>query len=160
MVSKKQWCLIELVLNMGVGVGTCCAIVGNELGPAERIRLERILTLMMNRGDDSRDCALRCIKQLVSLEQRVSSWDIDNLLSRNFLSGIPGVLNADYQDLTKPLQNILEELPHVRDLRPLNKDELLELDTMGLFLELWGSAIGIRNGPHNNEVSHQKSFHK
>ncbi|KAJ4493203.1 hypothetical protein C8R41DRAFT_332957 [Lentinula lateritia] len=151
MVSKKQWCLIELVLNMGVGVGTCCAIVGNELGPAERIRLERILTLMMNRGDDSRDCALRCIKQLVSLEQRVSSWDIDNLLSRNFLSGIPGVLNADYQDLTKPLQNILEELPHVRDLRPLNKDELLELDTMGLFLELWGSAIGIRNGPHNNE---------
>ncbi|KAJ3885641.1 hypothetical protein GG344DRAFT_58878 [Lentinula edodes] len=152
MVSKKQWCLIELVLNMGVGVGTCCAIVGNELGPAERIRLERILTLMMNRGDDSRDCALRCIKQLVSLEQRVSSWDIDNLLSRNFLSGIPGVLNADYQDLTKPLQNILEELPHVRDLRPLNKDELLELDTMGLFLELWGSAIGIRNGQHNNEV--------
>lgn len=160
MVSKKQWCLIELVLNMGVGVGTCCAIVGNELGPAERIRLERILTLMMNRGDDSRDCALRCIKQLVSLEQRVSSWDIDNLLSRNFLSGIPGVLNADYQDLTRPLQNILEELPHVRDLRPLNKDELLELDTMGLFLELWGSAIGIRNGQHNNEVSHQKSFHK
>ncbi|KAJ3914040.1 hypothetical protein F5877DRAFT_51235 [Lentinula edodes] len=152
MVSKKQWCLIELVLNMGVGVGTCCAIVGNELGPAERIRLERILTLMMNRGDDSRDCALRCIKQLVSLEQRVSSWDIDNLLSRNFLSGIPGVLNADYQDLTRPLQNILEELPHVRDLRPLNKDELLELDTMGLFLELWGSAIGIRNGQHNNEV--------
>ncbi|KAF8827498.1 hypothetical protein HHX47_DHR4000313 [Lentinula edodes] len=151
MVSKKQWCLIELVLNMGVGVGTCCAIVGNELGPAERIRLERILTLMMNRGDDSRDCALRCIKQLVSLEQRVSSWDIDNLLSRNFLSGIPGVLNADYQDLTRPLQNILEELPHVRDLRPLNKDELLELDTMGLFLELWGSAIGIRNGQHNNE---------
>ncbi|KAJ4481963.1 hypothetical protein J3R30DRAFT_3699283 [Lentinula aciculospora] len=149
--SQKQWAFIELVLNMGVGVGTCCAIVGNELGSAERIRLERILTLMVNKGDDSRDCALRCIKQLVSLEQQTSPWDNDNLLSRSFLSGIPGILNADYQDLTKSVQHILDELPQLRDLRSLNRDELLELDTMGLFLELWGSAIGIRNGQHNNE---------
>ncbi|KAJ3733332.1 hypothetical protein DFJ43DRAFT_1068562 [Lentinula guzmanii] len=151
--SQKQWALIELVLNMGVGVGTCYAIIGEELGSAERIRLERILTLMVNKGDDSRDCALRCIKQLVSLDQQASSWDIDNLLSKTFLSGLPGILNADSQDLAKSLQLILEELPHVHNLRPLNRDELLELDTMGLFLELWSSAIGMRNGQHNNEVS-------
>ncbi|KAJ3796694.1 hypothetical protein GGU11DRAFT_745910 [Lentinula aff. detonsa] len=149
--SQKQWALIELVLNMGVGVGTCYAIIGEELGSAERIRLERILTLMVNKGDDSRDCALRCIKQLVSLDQQSSSWDIDNLLSKTFLSGLPGILNVDYQDLAKSLQLILEELPHVHNLRPLNRDELLELDTMGLFLELWSSAIGMRNGQHNNE---------
>ncbi|KAJ3715515.1 hypothetical protein C8R42DRAFT_645895 [Lentinula raphanica] len=149
--SQKQWALIELVLNMGVGVGTCYAIVGEELGSAERIRLERILTLMVNRSDDSRNCALRCIKQLVSLDQQEPSWDIDRLLSRSFLSGIPGILNVDYQDLAKALQLILEDLPYVRDLRALNRDELLELDAMGLFLELWSDAIGYRNGQHNNE---------
>ncbi|KAJ3754487.1 hypothetical protein EV360DRAFT_51565 [Lentinula raphanica] len=150
--SQKQWALIELVLNMGVGVGTCYAIVGEELGSAERIRLERILTLMVDRSDDSRNCALRCIKQLVSLDQQEPSWDIDRLLSRTFLSGIPGILNVDYQDLAKALQLILEDLPYVRDLRALNRDELLELDAMGLFLELWSDAIGYRNGQHNNEV--------
>ncbi|KAF9071210.1 hypothetical protein BDP27DRAFT_1446478 [Rhodocollybia butyracea] len=150
--SQKHWVLVEGMLSMGVGISICYAIVGTELTETELMRLDRILTLMVHKSDDSRNDALRCITQLVSLDQQpTTSWDIDNLLSRTFLSGIPGVLTAEYQELSRVIPSIRDELPHVGDIRSLTRDELLELGTFRVFLLLWSVAIGIRNGPDSNE---------
>lgn len=107
---------------------------------------------MVNKCDETREDALRCITQLVTLEQRLPSWEIDSLVSKSFFSGIPGVLTADYQELPKCLPPLFEELPDVQDLRPLTRDELLEFSTMQVFLELWSAAICIRSGQQSNEV--------
>ncbi|KAE9405688.1 hypothetical protein BT96DRAFT_915898 [Gymnopus androsaceus JB14] len=149
--SLGQWAMIEKVLSMGVGISTCCAIVGYELTSMERMRLERILSLMVNKSEETREDALLCIIQLSSLDPQASSWDVDHLISRNFFSGITGILTADYQELSKSLSPIRDELPDIRDLRPLTRDELLDVGAMKVFLELWSSAICIRDGQQSNE---------
>ncbi|KIK57143.1 hypothetical protein GYMLUDRAFT_75668 [Collybiopsis luxurians FD-317 M1] len=149
--SQNQWGLIEMVLTCGVGISTCYAIVGSELGPAELLRLDRILTLMVNRNEESRDDVMRCIIQLVNLERQEVVWELDKLLSPSFMSGMADVLAVDFQDVSKSITAIREELPDIRDFRGLTREELLELGTMSMLLEVWSTAISIKNGQHNNE---------
>lgn len=145
--------MIEKVLSMGVGVSICCAIVDYEVTSVELMRLERILSLMVNKSEDTREDALLCIMQLVNLDSQTLSWDIDHLISKTFLSGITGFLaTADYTELSKSLHPIREELPDIRDLRSLTRDELLDVGAMKMCLELWSSTICIPSGQQNNEV--------
>ncbi|KAF5382309.1 hypothetical protein D9757_008473 [Collybiopsis confluens] len=156
--SQSQWGLIETVLTWGVGVGTCYAIVGSELGSVELVRLDRIFTLMVNKNEEARNDVLQCIIQLVDFErqqqkqkQEQVDWELDKLLSPSFMSGMGDILAVEFQDLSRSVSIIRTELPDVRDLRGLTREELVELGTMGLFLDQWSSAISMRNGQHNNE---------
>ena len=142
---QDTWKVVEGVVDLGAGVATIGAALGNtnevfeDTEDAVR-RVFAMLKSMGKKGGSMTSDALEVLCRLVNHTDDVE-WDQRKLLPLSLFSSNPGLLTSDYKQLAPVVRPIFEECPTVEDIRCLTQDELSFDWVFMNVIELWKDAL-------------------
>ena len=143
LTRESFWKIVKSVVDMGTGVSTVAALLGDDWDDEDRLRKAlRLVKTMLNKGGQTTLDAIDIAKILVNCGNNGKSWSINNLLPHSLFSSNPGLLTADYKTLSTAVKPIFDECPQLNDIRPLNRDQLSRDWVFNELIEIWRATLG------------------
>lgn len=143
LARESYWKLVKSVVDMGTGVSTVAALLGDDWDDEDRLRKAlRLVKAMINKGGQTTLDAIDIAKILVDYENTGRPWSINKLLPHSLFSSNPGLLTADYKTLSTAVKPIFDECPQVNDIRPLTRDQLSRDWVFNELIEIWRATLG------------------
>lgn len=143
LARESFWKLVKSVVDMGTGVSTVAALLGDDCDNEDRLRKAlRLVKTMLNKGGQTTLDAIDIAKILVNSENNGKSWSINNLLPHSLFSSSPGLLTADYKTLSAAVKPIFDECPQLNDIRALTRDQLSKDWVFNELIEIWRATLG------------------
>ncbi|KAG1720483.1 hypothetical protein EDB19DRAFT_1917951 [Suillus lakei] len=130
LLRENYWKLLKSVTDMGAGVSTVAALLGDDSEDEDRLR--KTLTLvkaMIKKGGQTCGDGMEIARIL--------------LLPHSLFSSNPGLLTAEYKTLAGTVRPILEECPQMSDVRSLTRDELSCSWVFDDLIQIWRSDLGV-----------------
>lgn len=150
LARESFWKIVKSVVDMGTGVSTVAALLGDDWDDEDRLRKAlRLVKAMLNKGGQTTLDAIDIAKILVSCENNGKSWSSNNLLPHSLFSSNPGLLTADYKSLSTAVKPIFDECPQLKDIRPLTRDQLSKDWVFNELIEIWRATLGCLEIPDN-----------
>ncbi|OSC97212.1 hypothetical protein PYCCODRAFT_1481453 [Trametes coccinea BRFM310] len=137
------------IVDMGAGVNTVGAILGQELTEDIHVHAAlRVLAEMVERGGhtckEAMDVARQLLGSATTAEHHlVPDWDHRKLLAPGLFSANPGLLTADWKTLSAPVKGVLDQCPSVADIRPLTLEEIATDGVWDEFLTIWKAGLSV-----------------
>lgn len=142
LARESFWKVVKSVVDMGTGVSTVAALLGDDSDDEERLRKALgLVKTMLNKGGQTTLDAIDITKILVSCENSGKPWSSNNLLPHSLFSSNPGLLTADYKSLSTIVRPIFEECPQLNDIRPLARDQLSKDWVFDELIEIWRASL-------------------
>lgn len=151
LLRENYWKLLKSITDMGAGVSTVAALLGDDSGDEDRLR--KTLTLvkaMIKKGGQTCGDGMEIARILVSFENTGENWAMNKLLPHSLFSSNPGLLTAEYKTLATAVRPILEECPQMSDVRSLTRDELSCSWVFDDLIEIWRSGLGCLELPEDS----------
>ncbi|KAG2155943.1 uncharacterized protein EDB93DRAFT_1128917 [Suillus bovinus] len=151
LLRENYWKLLKSITDMGAGVSTVAALLGDDSGDEDRLR--KTLTLvkaMIKKGGQTCGDGMEIARILVSFENVGENWAMNKLLPHSLFSSNPGLLTAEYKTLASAVRPILEECPQMSDVRSLTRDELSCSWVFDDLIEIWRSGLGCLELPEDS----------
>ncbi|KAF8551673.1 hypothetical protein OG21DRAFT_1498937 [Imleria badia] len=143
LARESFWKLVKSVVDMGTGVSTVAALLGDDWDDEDRLRKAlRLVKTMINKGGQTTLDAIDIAKILVDYESPGKPWSINKLLPHSLFSSNPGLLTADYKTLSTAVKPIFDECPQVNDIRPLTRDQLSRDWVFDELIAIWRATLG------------------
>ncbi|KAI0349585.1 hypothetical protein OH77DRAFT_1440337 [Trametes cingulata] len=137
------------VVDMGAGIGTIGALLGQEVTEDAHLRgAMRVLRAMSKKGGqtckDSMDVARHLLGCAASPDQPpTAEWEHRKLLAPGLFSANPGLLTAEWKTLSACVKGVLDQCPHIADIRPLTLEEIATDGMWDEFLAVWKDAVSV-----------------
>ena len=148
LARESFWKLVKSVVDMGTGVSTVAALLGDDCDDEDRLRKAlRLVKIMLNKGGQTTLDAIDIAKILVNCENNGKSWSLNNLLPHSLFSSNPGLLTADYKTLATAVKPIFDECPQLNDIRPLSRDQLSRDWVFNEVIQIWKATLGCLDIP-------------
>ncbi|CDO77824.1 hypothetical protein BN946_scf184689.g2 [Trametes cinnabarina] len=148
-VMRAKFKYLLSVVDMGAGVNVVGAILGQELSDDMHVRgALRVLRVMSKRGGqtckDAMDVARQLLSSATSKEHGiVPEWENRRLLAHGLFSANPGLLTAEWTTLSASVKGVLDQCPHISDIRPLTLDEIGADGVWDEFLSVWEEGLAV-----------------
>ncbi|KAG1745909.1 uncharacterized protein EDB91DRAFT_1236218 [Suillus paluster] len=142
LLRENYWKLLKSVTDMGAGVSTVAALLGDDAEDEDRLR--KALTLVKNmikKGGQTCGDGMEIARILVSFENTGENWSMNKLLPHSLFSSNPGLLTAEYKTLASAVRPIMEECPQMNDVRSLTRDELSCYWVFDDLIYIWRSGL-------------------
>lgn len=150
LARESFWKIVKSVVDMGTGVSTVVALLGDDFDDDDRLRKAlRLVKAMLNKGGQTTLDAIDIARILVSCENNGKSWSSNNMLPHSLFSSMPGLLTADYKSLSTAVKPIFDECPQLNDIRPLTRDQLSRDWVFSELAEIWRATLGCLEIPHD-----------
>lgn len=150
LARESFWKLVKSVVDLGTGVSTVAALLGDDCDDEDRLRKAlRLVKTMFSKGGQTSLDAIDIAKILVNCENNGKSWSSNNLLPHSLFSSNPGLLTADYKTLSTAVKPIFDECPQLIDIRPLTRDQLSRDWVFNELIEIWRATLGCLEIPDN-----------
>ncbi|KAF8442906.1 hypothetical protein L210DRAFT_3611408 [Boletus edulis BED1] len=151
--QESSWKLVKSVVDMGTGVSTVAALLGDDSDDEDRLRKAlQLVRVMLGKGGQTTLDAIDIAKGLVNDENNGKSWPIHNLLPHSLFSSYPGLLTAEYKTLSTAVKPIFDECPQLNDIRPLTRDQLSRDWVFNELIEIWRATLGCLEIPDNRSL--------
>ncbi|KAG8214607.1 hypothetical protein J3R82DRAFT_9677 [Butyriboletus roseoflavus] len=148
LARESFWKLVKSVVDMGTGVSTVAALLGDDCDDDDRLRKALwLVKIMVNKGGQTTLDAIDIAKILVNCENNGKSWSLNNLLPHSLFSSNPGLLTSDYKTLSTAVKPIFDECPQLNDIRPLTRDQLSRDWVFNELIEIWKATLGCLDVP-------------
>ncbi|KAI0372272.1 hypothetical protein BV20DRAFT_1120079 [Pilatotrama ljubarskyi] len=140
---------LSSVVDMGAGIGTVGALLGQDVTEDAHLRgVMRVLRAMSKKGGqtckDAMDVARHLLGCAVSSDQQPApEWEHRKLLAPGLFSANPGLLTAEWKTLSACVKSVLEQCPHIADIRPLTLEEIAADGMWDEFLAVWKDAVSV-----------------
>lgn len=157
---ERYWETVQSVVEMGTGVCTVAALLGDEsISRDDEQALRRsifILRSLIKKGGEHIVQALDALQQLLgpfaipedsTLEEtleaknQVGEWEFNKLLAPGLFSAHPGVLTAEYKSLSTAVRPLFEQSADAGDIRWLTKAELATEWVHDGLVSIWRDAM-------------------
>ncbi|KAG2342195.1 hypothetical protein BDR05DRAFT_964509 [Suillus weaverae] len=151
LLRENYWKLLKSITDMGAGVSTVAALLGDDSEDEDRLR--KTLTLvkaMIKKGGQTCGDGMEIARILVSFENTGENWTMNKLLPHSLFSSNPGLLTAEYKTLASAVRPILEECPQMSDVRSLTRDELSCSWVFDDLIHIWRSGLGCLELPEDS----------
>ncbi|KAG2037799.1 hypothetical protein BDR03DRAFT_896321 [Suillus americanus] len=151
LLRENYWKLLKSITDMGAGVSTVAALLGDDSEDEDRLR--KTLTLvkaMIKKGGQTCGDGMEIARILVSFENTGENWTMNKLLPHSLFSSNPGLLTAEYKTLASAVRPILEECPQMSDIRSLTRDELSCSWVFDDLIHIWRSGLGCLELPEDS----------
>ncbi|KAG1822871.1 uncharacterized protein BJ212DRAFT_1331086 [Suillus subaureus] len=151
LLRENYWKLLKSITDMGAGVSTVAALLGDDSEDEDRLR--KTLTLikaMIKKGGQTCGDGMEIARILVSFENTGENWTMNKLLPHSLFSSNPGLLTAEYKTLASAVRPILEECPQTSDIRSLTRDELSCSWVFDDLIHIWRSGLGCLELPEDS----------
>lgn len=151
LLRENYWKLLKSITDMGAGVSTVAALLGDDSEDEDRLR--KTLTLvkaMIKKGGQTCGDGMEIARILVSFENTGENWTMNKLLPHSLFSSNPGLLTAEYKTLASTVRPILEECPQMSDIRSLTRDELSCSWVFDDLIHIWRSGLGCLELPEDS----------
>jgi hypothetical protein len=160
LLRENYWKLLKSITDMGAGVATVAALLGDD--SQDEDRLLKALTLvkaMIKKGGQTCGDGMEIARILVSSED-METWSMNRLIPRSLFSSNPGLLTAEYKTLATAVRPILDECPQLSDVRSLTRDELSRGWVFDNLIDIWRSGLACLELPEDSgpPVSHTLMF--
>ncbi|KAI1787492.1 hypothetical protein LXA43DRAFT_1028904, partial [Ganoderma leucocontextum] len=136
--------LLPSIVDMGAGVSTVGALLSQEVIDDKPVFAAlRVLRNMSRKGGTTCKDATDLTPHLLSAASLSSGraeeieWDPRKLLAPSFFSANPGLLTAEWKQLSSA------ECPQVLDVRPLTLDEISAQGIWEEFLAIWKDGLSV-----------------
>ncbi|KAF8842180.1 hypothetical protein BDN67DRAFT_995787 [Paxillus ammoniavirescens] len=144
LARENFWKVVKSVIDMGAGVSTTAALLGDDCDDEDRLRKALCLVkAMIKKGGQTCADAMDIAKILVSSpsENNGESWSLNKLLPHSLFSSNPGLLSAEYKTLSSAVRPIFEECPQLSDIRSLTREVLSRDWVFKELIDIWRSAL-------------------
>ena len=140
----EWWSLVQAVLDMRTGVSTVvCLLSASQDDSGEFVcSVLQILGNMVRKGGAVCGEGVQVLQRLVSLPTEFpEDSDPVGTLPATFLDGYPGLLTADFQNLSAAVKPILDDCVTVESVRPLTSRELAHDTVFKGLVSLWRDGL-------------------
>ncbi|KIK93333.1 hypothetical protein PAXRUDRAFT_829068 [Paxillus rubicundulus Ve08.2h10] len=142
LARENFWKVVKSVIDMGAGVSTTAALLGDDCDDEDRLRKALgLVKAMIKKGGQTCADGMDIAKILVSSENSGESWSLNNLLPHSLFSSNPGLLSAEYKTLSSAVRPIFEECPQLSDIRSLTREVLSRDWVFKELIDIWRSAL-------------------
>lgn len=151
LLRENYWKLVKSITDMGAGVATVAALLGDDSEDEDRI--SKALTLvkaMIKKGGQTCGDGMEIARILVSAENTGETWSMNKLIPHSLFSSNPGVLTAEYKSLATAVRPILDECPQLSDVRSLTRDELSRGWVFDNLIDIWRSGLACLELPEDS----------
>ncbi|KAH7885266.1 hypothetical protein F5I97DRAFT_1357061 [Phlebopus sp. FC_14] len=143
LARENFWKLVRSVVDMGAGVSTIAALLGDESEDDDRLRKAiSLVQAMIKKGGQTCADGMEIAKLFVSSESTEEAWTINKLLPHSLFSSDPGLLSSDYKTLSTVVKPIFDDCPQLTDIRPLTREELSRDWVFNEMIHVWRSGLG------------------
>lgn len=154
LARERSWKLVKSVVDMGTGVSTVAALLGDDLDDEDRLRKAlRLVKIMINKGGQTTLDAIDIARALVDYENKGKSWSMNRLLPHSLFSSNPGLLTVDYKNLSTAVKPIFDECPQLDDIRPLTRDQLSRDWVFSELIDIWRATLGCLEVPDDQSLA-------
>ncbi|KII86652.1 hypothetical protein PLICRDRAFT_699960 [Plicaturopsis crispa FD-325 SS-3] len=154
LAREAWWKLVRSVVDMGTGVSTVVALLGETTASDENLR--RMLDLvvsMIKRGGTACEEAMAMVRAFLSSNSNEAlDWSESKLLPESLFSSSPGLLTVEYKSLVAVVRPIFNDSPSLEDVRPLTREELAKGWIFDSLLDIWREGIACVNLGVGNSV--------
>ncbi|KAI1790163.1 hypothetical protein LXA43DRAFT_523662 [Ganoderma leucocontextum] len=147
---RSNFKLLPSIVDMGAGVSTVGALLGQEVMDDKLVFAAlRVLRNMSRKGGTTCKDAMDLTRYLLSAASLSSGraeeieWDPRKLLAPSFFSANPGLLTAEWKQLSSAVKPLIEECPQVSDVRTLTLDEISAQGIWEEFLAIWKDGLSV-----------------
>ena len=146
---RSAYKYLPSLVDMGAGIGLVGALLGIEIFSTQVFDALRILRTMSRKGGQTCKDALDVTRYLLSsasIPDETTSekeWDHRKLLVPDFFSANPGLLTAEWKTLSSDVKSLIEQCPHVTDMRTLTLDEITAPGLWEEFLAIWKDGLAV-----------------
>ncbi|OJA17207.1 hypothetical protein AZE42_00199 [Rhizopogon vesiculosus] len=151
LLRENYWKLLKSITDMGAGVATVAALLGDDSDDEDR--LSKALTLikaMIKKGGQTCGDGMEIARILVSAENVGEAWSMNKLIPHSLFSSNPGLLTAEYKTLATAVRPILDECPQLTDVRSLTRDELSRSWVFDNLIDIWRSGLACLELPDDS----------
>jgi hypothetical protein len=151
LLRENYWKLLKSITDMGAGVATVAALLGDDSEDDDR--LSKALTLvkaMIKKGGQTCGDGMEIARILVCAENVGEAWNMNKLIPHSLFSSNPGLLTAEYKTLATAVRPILDECPQLSDVRSLTRDELSRGWVFDNLIDIWRSGLGCLELPEDS----------
>jgi hypothetical protein len=142
LARENFWKVVKSVIDMGAGVSTTAALLGDDCDDEDRLRKALgLVKAMIKKGGQTCADGVDIAKILVSSENNGESWSLNKLLPHSLFSSNPGLLSAEYKTLSSAVRPIFEECPQLSDIRSLTREALSRDWVFKELIDIWRSAL-------------------
>ncbi|KAF9221622.1 hypothetical protein BS17DRAFT_711232 [Gyrodon lividus] len=142
LARENFWKVVKSVIDMGAGVSTIAALLGDDFDDEDRLRKALgLVKAMIKKGGQTCADGMDIAKILVSFQSNGESWSLNQLLPHSLFSSNPGLLSADYKTLSTAVKPIFEECLQLSDIRSLTLEELSRDWVFNELIDIWRSAL-------------------
>ncbi|KAI0720578.1 hypothetical protein C8T65DRAFT_602463 [Cerioporus squamosus] len=146
---RANFKLLSTVLDMGAGVCTVGALLGQEMIDDKQVLVALgILRFMSRKGGQTCKDAMDLTRHLLSAVSsshmaEEKEWDPRRLLPQDFFSANPGLLTAEWRTLSSTVKAVIEECPQIPDIRTLSLEEVSADGMWEAFLGVWKDGLSV-----------------
>lgn len=142
-LSKESlWRILVTVVDCQAGVATIAALMAEESEEGLQ-RTFQVLCAMINKAGKTCGDAVAILQHLLCFESRPREWDINHLIPESLFSSNPGLLTADFKNLSAAVQPLLQQVPTVDDIRCLTREEVAMGWVFDGLISVWWTALGL-----------------
>ena len=155
------WKIVATMVDMGAGVGTIGALLGDRSDDGRSIsRAIALLESMVQRGGNMCHDAVQTLCRLVSApvgasptppvkgkqeaeedEEGDMDWDWAKMLPKGLFSADPGLLTVNFSSLSEEVRHVVKQTPTETDVRALSASELWMPGVMDGLIKVWRTAL-------------------
>ena len=144
--------ILPSIVDMGAGVSTVGALLGQDVVDDVLVFATlRVLRNMSKKGGTTCKDAMELTRHLLSVaslshgsgRSEEIEWNPRKLLAPSFFSANPGLLTAEWKQLSAVVKPLIEECPQIADVRTLTLDEISAEGMWEEFLAIWKDGLSV-----------------
>ena len=164
---RNNFKVLPSIVDMGAGVSTVGALLGQDVMDDTLVFAAlRVLRNMSKKGGTTCKDAMDLTRHLLSAAALSSGhgraeeieWNPRSLLAPSFFSANPGLLTAEWKQLSGAVKPLIEECPQIRDVRTLTLDEISAEGIWNEFLAIWKDGLAVLRLSWGSEEVPVRSF--
>ncbi|KDR82377.1 hypothetical protein GALMADRAFT_237655 [Galerina marginata CBS 339.88] len=147
-VKKVYLRVMMSVVEMQTGISTIAALLGEETTTGEE-PLRQCLEVLQNMATKPQPTcadAIEAMRHMTTLSSSgrdaVDAWDANLLLPKGLFSSNPGLLTAEFKNLSTAVRPLFDQVAMFQDIRYLTREEMSRSWVFNGILNAWKTALG------------------
>jgi hypothetical protein len=165
---ETYWKVVRSVVDLGAGVATIAALLGDGENSTDEDDLKRtmaLLNIMVTKGGQACSDAMEIVRHFVSPStpdctnnnsnydmSDPEPWTLAKLLPPSLFSASPGLLTAEYKSLVNVVKPIFDQCHQLEDVRALKREEIATEWVFEELVGLWKEGLQLLEIPGDSET--------